>query len=107
MPCFKVNDENTTRLSLNSLANQRLKSGESVDVTEILKNIKVYKHIQLKCDEKCTVVERNRKLAEALDVRDADFNPEPSPHMYTESLKSSARLDPNFIKDIYEKLSKK
>ena len=106
MPCFKVNDENALRISLNSLANQRLKNGESVDVTLIMKNIKDFKHIQLKCDDMCAHVERNRQLAEALDVRDADFNPEPGPPRYSDLLKNSAKTDPTLVKEIYEKLSK-
>ena len=106
MPCYRLNDGNALRVSLNTLANLRIKNGESVDVTEIMKNLEDFKHIQLKCDEKCAVVERNRQLAEALDIKDADFNPEPGPPRYSDFLKMSARTDPQLVKDIYEKISR-
>ena len=106
MPCYRLNDGNALRVSLNTLANLRIKNGESVDVTEIMKNLEDFKHIQLKCDEKCAVVERNRQLAEALDIKDAGFNPEPGPPRYSDFLKMSARTDPQLVKDIYEKISR-
>jgi transcriptional repressor NF-X1 len=106
MPCFKANDDNASRLSMNSLANQRIKNGESVNISEIMKNLKDFKYIQLKCDEKCAVTERNRLLAEALDIKDANFSPDPGPPKYSDTLKNSARSEPSFVADIYDKLTK-
>jgi transcriptional repressor NF-X1 len=104
--CHKVMDGNAQRVSLNTLANMRIKNGESVDVREIMRSLEDYKHIQLKCDDKCAVIERNRQLAEALDIKDADFSPDPGPPRYSDLLKNTARTDPAFIKDIYDKLTR-
>jgi len=91
---------------MNALANARIKRGESVDISELLRNVKDMKLFQLKCDDKCAVMERNRQLAEALDITDADFSPDPGPPKYSDMLKNAARSDPTFVADIFEKLTR-
>ncbi len=106
MPCFKFNDEKSLRISMNALANARIKAGESISIADIVKNAKDLRHYQLKCDDKCAVMQRNKQLAEALDIKDADFSPDPGPPNYSEMLKNAARTDPNFVNDLFEKLTK-
>ena len=105
MPCHRINEE-ANRLPAKLLAQTRIKAGESVNVSDILKSVQENKLCRLKCDDVCSVVERNKQLAEALDIKDADFSPDPGPPNYSELLKDAALNEPKFVSDVYEILSK-
>ncbi|KAJ8024888.1 Transcriptional repressor NF-X1 [Holothuria leucospilota] len=76
------------------------KTGEGVDITEMMGRRRV-----LECNEKCAVIERNRRLAEALNLKDAELRPEAGAPQYTEFLKEMARKNPSSVSSIEKGLS--
>lgn len=58
----------------------------------------------LECNEECRLLERNRRLAIGLQIRNPDISAKLQPN-YSEFLKTFARKDPSLIKMIHEKLS--
>ncbi|RWS03265.1 Protein shuttle craft-like protein [Dinothrombium tinctorium] len=104
-PCYKVNDDSNRKIPLTLLTSIQRQNSDSMDVTELLNKAKENKLCQLECDERCSLIERNRRLAEALNINDADLSPEPGPPNYSDTLKQSARENPTFMNNIYESLT--
>lgn len=63
------------------------------------KNIKI-----LDCTEECKVLERNRRLAIGLQIRNPDLSSKLTPR-YSEMLKDWARKNPPFVNNVHRKLS--
>lgn len=101
MICAEVNKHKITMTMLARLG--IIKEDESLSVDELLKKTEEHKFARLECDEKCAQIERNRALANALNIEEADINPELIPK-YPESLKQAYLHYPDFVKDIYETL---
>ena len=65
----------------------------------------------LKCDEDCGAVERNKRLAEALSIENADFSNKVAPGdgasstLYSAFLKEQARRNPPFVSSVEEKIA--
>lgn len=78
--------------------------GDSMDIGPLLTK-KEMKQNRLECDEECATLERNRRLAEALQI---DTSSDPfhvrSPSIYSDSLKEDARKDPKFVSEVEEEL---
>uniref|UniRef100_A0A8C5BPS1 Nuclear transcription factor, X-box binding 1 n=1 Tax=Gadus morhua TaxID=8049 RepID=A0A8C5BPS1_GADMO len=74
--------------------------GESVDIGQFITK-KEMKQTRLECDLECATFERNRRLAEALQIdTSADpFNTR-SASKYTDSLKEDARKELKFVSDV-------
>ncbi|RWS25977.1 Protein shuttle craft-like protein [Leptotrombidium deliense] len=102
--CHKVNDETNRRIPFTLLASIKNQSSESIDVTELLSKAKENKLCRLECDEMCSVWERNRRLAQALNITEADLSNDPGPPNYSDFLKQTAREYPAFITSIYNSL---
>lgn len=62
-------------------------------------------HFRLQCNEECAVIERNKRLAVALQIQNPDLSCSPGPPNYSEFLKDEARKYPQFVSDVYEKLT--
>ncbi|XP_034562203.1 transcriptional repressor NF-X1 [Notolabrus celidotus] len=78
--------------------------GDSMDIGPLLTK-KELKQTRLECDEECATLERNRRLAEALQI---DTSSDPfhirSTSIYSDSLKEDARKDLKFISEVEEEL---
>ncbi|XP_075994388.1 transcriptional repressor NF-X1 [Genypterus blacodes] len=78
--------------------------GDSVDIGRLITK-KEQKQTRLECDEECAVLERNRRLAEALQIdTSADPFSARSTSVYSDSLKEDARKDLKFITEVEEEI---
>ncbi|KAM9712729.1 transcriptional repressor NF-X1 [Menidia menidia] len=78
--------------------------GDSMDIGPLLTK-KELKQARLECDQECATLERNRRLAEALQIDSSSdpFNVR-STSIYSDSLKEDARKDPKFVTEVEEEL---
>ncbi|XP_072544158.1 transcriptional repressor NF-X1 [Salminus brasiliensis] len=78
--------------------------GESVDIGLITK--KEQKQARLECDQECAALERNRRLAEALQIDQSvdPFNAKASTCKYSDSLKDDARKEFRFVSEVEEEI---
>uniref|UniRef100_A0A8C5PKR3 Transcriptional repressor NF-X1 n=1 Tax=Leptobrachium leishanense TaxID=445787 RepID=A0A8C5PKR3_9ANUR len=74
--------------------------GDSVDIGKLVTK-KEIKQARLQCDEECMALDRNRRLAEALNISENSdpFNTR-SGSKYSDSLKEDARKDLKFVSEI-------
>lgn len=73
-------------------------SCKSIDISSFRNSDLMKKKHELDCDEECIIAERNKSLAQALQI---NFNAEkPKQVIYSEFLKNFAREDPSFAIDI-------
>ncbi|XP_030060668.1 transcriptional repressor NF-X1 isoform X1 [Microcaecilia unicolor] len=75
--------------------------GDSVEISRLITK-KEMKQTRLQCDEECMALERNRRLAEALNIDESTdpFNIRSSGSKYSDSLKDDARKDLKFVSEI-------
>uniref|UniRef100_A0A1A8NL37 Transcriptional repressor NF-X1 n=2 Tax=Nothobranchius pienaari TaxID=704102 RepID=A0A1A8NL37_9TELE len=78
--------------------------GDSMDIGPLLTK-KELKQTRLECDQECATLERNRRLAEALQIDSSSdpFNVR-STSLYSDSLKEDARKDLKFVSEVEEEL---
>lgn len=78
--------------------------GDSMDIGPLLTK-KELKQTRLECDQECATLERNRRLAEALQIDPSSdpFNVR-STSVYSESLKEDARKDLKFVSEVEEEI---
>ncbi|XP_033841815.1 transcriptional repressor NF-X1 [Periophthalmus magnuspinnatus] len=78
--------------------------GDSMDLGPLLTK-KEMKQTKLECDEECATLERNRRLAEALQIDPSSdpFNVR-STSVYSDSLKEDARKDLNFVTKVEDEI---
>lgn len=103
-PCHVVNDANA-RMTTSLMAKIRMQDADSVDVSSLIKKAQENKHCRLECDAVCAQVERNRKLAEALDIKEADVSPKAGPPNYPETLKQFALENMDFITAVHDQMA--
>ncbi|XP_075903772.1 transcriptional repressor NF-X1 isoform X2 [Nelusetta ayraudi] len=74
--------------------------GESMDMGPLLTK-KEMKQARFECDQECATLERNRRLAEALQINTASdpFNARAT-SVYSDSLKEDARKDLKFVTEV-------
>uniref|UniRef100_A0A4W4DUR6 Transcriptional repressor NF-X1 n=1 Tax=Electrophorus electricus TaxID=8005 RepID=A0A4W4DUR6_ELEEL len=79
--------------------------GECVDIGQLTK--KEQTRARLECDQECATLERNRRLAEALQI---DLSAEPfnsrASCKYSDSLKEDARREFKFVSEVEEEIRK-
>nr|XP_009663477.1 PREDICTED: transcriptional repressor NF-X1 [Struthio camelus australis] len=82
-----------------------LQLGDSVEISRLITK-KEMKQARLQCDEECLALQRNRRLAEALQIDDNSdpFNVRSSGPKYSELLKEDARKDLKFVSDIEKEM---
>uniref|UniRef100_T1IRV0 R3H domain-containing protein n=1 Tax=Strigamia maritima TaxID=126957 RepID=T1IRV0_STRMM len=80
-----------------------LQQGESVDISELVK--RNGKNRRLECNEQCALIERNRRLALALQIRNPELTNKLGPPSYTEFLKDFTKLNLRFITNAYTKFT--
>nr|XP_015810198.2 transcriptional repressor NF-X1 [Nothobranchius furzeri] len=78
--------------------------GDSMDIGPLLTK-KELKQTRLECDQECATLERNRRLAEALQIDSSSdpFNVR-STSLYSDSLKEDARKDLKFVSEVEEEI---
>ncbi|XP_060730078.1 transcriptional repressor NF-X1 [Tachysurus vachellii] len=78
--------------------------GESVNIAQFTK--KDQKQARLECDQECATLERNRRLAEALQVDPTvdPFSSKSSTCKYSDTLKEDARKDFKFVSEVEEEI---
>lgn len=59
---------------------------------------------RLDCTEECKVIERNRRLAVGLQIRNPDLSAKLTPK-YSDSLRAWAKKDPNFCQMVHDRLT--
>ncbi|KAK5898085.1 hypothetical protein CgunFtcFv8_015532 [Champsocephalus gunnari] len=81
-----------------------LQLGDSMDIGPFLTK-KELKQTRLECDQECATLERNRRLAEALQIDSSSdpFNAR-STSVYSDSLKDDARKDLRFVTEVEEEI---
>eukprot|EP00066_Takifugu_rubripes_P017064 XP_011606330.1 PREDICTED: transcriptional repressor NF-X1 isoform X1 [Takifugu rubripes] len=79
--------------------------GDSMDIGPLLTK-KEINQARLECDEECATLERNRRLAEALQIDPSSepFNSGRSASVYSNSLKEDARKDLKFVAEVEEEI---
>lgn len=60
--------------------------------------------VAMECDSSCALIERNRRLAEALQVQNPDLTDYKGPPKYSDTLKDFARKDRPFAQFVHDKL---
>lgn len=77
--------------------------GDSVEIGQLITK-KEMKQARLQCDEECAALERNRRLAEALniDLSSDPFNTRGSTSKFSDSLKEDARKELKFVSEVEE-----
>ena len=92
------------RIATETLANKMkdLQSGRSVDISSIM-NVDDKKPRQLECNDDCALYERNRRLAEALNIENADLSPY-GKIRFSPFLVAEAKHNLAFVKSVEEAL---
>ncbi|XP_065082220.1 protein shuttle craft-like [Ochlerotatus camptorhynchus] len=83
---------------------QEMQRGGSVELSDILGSGKPKSNKTLECSDECRTLERNRRLAIGLQIRNPDLSSKLQPN-YSDFLKTYAKKDPALIKMIHEKLT--
>lgn len=100
--CSQEYQRLTTAQLASSMA--ELQRGHVVELGDILGKMKITgKHIE--CNEECKLLERNRRLAIGLQIRNPDLSQKLCTK-YSEFVKMWTRKDSAFVKGVYETLTK-
>lgn len=89
------------KLTMQSLAGS-LQSGQPVDISQLAK--KKFKR-QLDCDAECAVLERNRRMALALEIKNPDLGAKLGNPTYTDFLKDYTKQNAHIVSSIEKALS--
>ncbi|CAG5121642.1 unnamed protein product [Candidula unifasciata] len=88
------------RLSVQTIAES---GGQSVDLSQFTQTKKSNK--RLDCDTNCGIIERNRRLALALEIKNPDINAKLGNPTFTEFLKDYAKKNPKFALSVEKSLT--
>lgn len=93
-----------TSLLASKMADMQL--GHSVDIRDLLCNPSTRKMSlkTLDCTDECRLIERNRRLAIGLQIRNPDLSSKLTPR-YSEFMRQWAKKDPHFCNMVHEKLT--
>lgn len=64
----------------------------------------ISEHFRLECNEECKVIERNRRMAIGLQIRNPDLSQKLTPR-YSEFMRGWAKKDPAFCQSVHDKLT--
>lgn len=94
------------RIATSKLASsvEQMQSGSTVELSDVLGPIKMTNTKTLDCNEECKVLERSRRMAIALQIRNPDNSSKLQPK-YTDFVKSWAKKDIRLVTMIHDKLS--
>jgi len=77
-----------------------MQSGNTVSLKELTKKDK-----KLECNEECSKLERNKRVALALQIRNPELSSKITPR-YSEFMKDFAKKDPKFCSMVHDELTK-
>ncbi|KAF5288840.1 hypothetical protein FQA39_LY03719 [Lamprigera yunnana] len=95
--------QNITMAQLASKIEQ-MQFGRTVDITDLVSGQKRGSLKTLDCNDECRLVERNRRLAIGLQIRNPDLSAKLTPR-YSDYMRSWAKKDSKFCQDVHEKLT--
>ncbi|XP_067934473.1 transcriptional repressor NF-X1-like isoform X2 [Watersipora subatra] len=90
------------RLHTSTLASRLKELGSGLTISELTSSLAKN---QLECDEECAQLERNQRIASALDICNPNLLASLAGMQYSDFLKDMARKDPVFISDVETSLS--
>ncbi|KAJ8971889.1 hypothetical protein NQ314_000502 [Rhamnusium bicolor] len=105
-PCIDVAEEfrNIEMAQLKEKMSD-LSKDQTVDISDIISKPKKPSVLKiLECTEECHVLERNRRLAIGLQIRNPDLSQKLTPK-YTDFMRQWAKKDPHFCQRIHDKLT--
>lgn len=103
MECHRIN-EASNRIPTSLMAKLRLQHDDTqLDVTELIKKAQEKKFCRLECDAECLRLERNKRLAEALDIKEPEHEASLVPG-YSESMKQYTLENLDFVSHVYDTL---
>lgn len=83
---------------------EQIQMGHTVDVTDLVGAQKRTSFKTLDCNDECRLVERNRRLAIGLQIRNPDLSSKLTPR-YSDYMRGWAKKDPKFCQYVHEKLT--
>ncbi|XP_058120200.1 protein shuttle craft [Anopheles ziemanni] len=83
---------------------QEMQRGGSVELSDILGPIRPKNNRTLECNDECKLLDRNRRLALALQIRNPDLTSKLQPN-YSEFLRSYAKKDLALVQMVHDKLT--
>ena len=103
------NEKEHQRIRTSQLASRMadIASGNSVDLKDIFCSVSRNEDGAIKtleCNENCSRIERNRRLALALQIENPELTTKIAPPKYSDILKEMTKKDPNFMRSIYKSL---
>ncbi|XP_044750760.1 protein shuttle craft-like [Coccinella septempunctata] len=81
-----------------------MSKNQSVDMTDLKKPKRPDVLKILECTEECRVIERNRRLAIGLQIRNPDISQKLTPR-YSDFMKGWAKKDPHFCQRVHDRLT--
>ncbi|XP_013394641.1 transcriptional repressor NF-X1 isoform X2 [Lingula anatina] len=85
---------------------QQLLTGQSVDLTPLLNSSKSGRtDTVLQCNDECAVIERNKRWALALEIKNPDLNAKLGNPTYSQFLKDQAKQNPSFVASVEKALA--
>merc|ERR1719216_236965 len=100
------NEKEHQRIRTSQLASKMpdIASGNSVDLKDIFspatRTEEGILKTNLECNENCSRIERNRRLALALQIENPELTTKAAPPKYSEILKEMAKKDPHFVRKV-------
>ncbi|XP_017784292.1 PREDICTED: protein shuttle craft [Nicrophorus vespilloides] len=103
--CLEVASE-YQKIATSQMASKmaEIQRGQSVDISDIVNKQKKGAHKLLDCNDECRLVERNRRMAIGLQIRNPDLSSKLTPR-YTDFMKGWAKKDSRFCQHIHDKLT--
>ena len=104
------NEKEHQRIRTSQLASKMadIASGNSVDLKDIFspatRTEEGILKTNLECNENCSRIERNRRLALALQIENPELTTKAAPPKYSEILKEMAKKDPHFVRKVHKHL---
>ncbi|KAK3932809.1 Protein shuttle craft [Frankliniella fusca] len=106
-PCSE-NTKEYQRIATSLLASKMadVQLGHSIDIGDIMGNASTKKLYlkSLECNDECKAIERNRKMAIGLQIRNPDISQKLTPR-YSDFMRGWAKKDPLFCQHIHDKLT--
>lgn len=81
-----------------------MQRGNTIELSDILGPVKVSTNKALECNEECRSLERNRRLAIGLQIRNPDL-PQKLLTKYSDFIRGYAKKDPALVKSIHDSLT--
>uniref|UniRef100_UPI0035901B1C transcriptional repressor NF-X1-like isoform X2 n=1 Tax=Myxine glutinosa TaxID=7769 RepID=UPI0035901B1C len=102
LPCWQLSGTSYQRVATIALVSKMSEQpGESIELRKLVTG-KEIQQSRLECTEECAILERNRRLVEALQI-DPNVNPF-NKAGYTDFLKEEARKDLKFIRGVEDEI---